>query len=715
MILAPRRLGAALTAATLMRATLIRVALIGAALFVIAACDGGGEAAAPASSVTPAPALTSGATLTAAPTPSPTSAPPPTPTLALTPTPALTPSLVPTSTAAPTPTAVLTLTPAPTPTPASSVTPAPTPTPAPVAPRFIPIPAPHPADLLELTGRLRLGGAPAPTPLANRNTQHSVGREDRFTAFDIDARRPFPVDAVLRRVTANVYFYIERGQDVSDADLDRSATEVEERIIPSVRRLANPAWQPGAGIDSRVTILHARIPAVAGYYSLLDQLPVAVNKHSNERPMVFISLDVMRPGTTAYYGVLTHEFQHAAQAQADPNEEVWVHEGSSEYVSDATGYPVGFQLYFYGTPDTQLTTWGESANESLAHYGAGHLFMRYLSDRFGAAAVASLISSPAHGVPGMEAFLQRQGYTRGFDGIFADWLASNYLHPPVTQPTLAFGDSVASSIRTQSVGAGPVAATVHQYGADYYSIPAQATSQRVSFRGGTEVQLLPATAASGSSFYWSNRGDTIDSTLTRAFDLRGVSAATLTFKTWYRIEEHYDYAYVELSRDGGSTWEILPGRHTTTDDPVNQNYGAAYTGRSGGGASPQWVDERIDLTGYAGSQVLVRFEYVTDMGTNFEGMAIDDIAIEEIGFLDNAEQELGWDALGFVRTNNNVPQGFTVQLLLRGGTPETIAMALDADNNGTIVVPANMEAVLVVGAMAPVTTVEATYSYEVTG
>ena len=689
-----------------MHPALVIVALIGAAMMA-AACASNGDSAPPVSSPTPAPTattiLTPELTATAATTPSPIPTPTPAPAATATRMPAPTPTIV-----TPTPTPAATRTPAPT------ATPVPTPVPTP-EPRFSAIPAPRPADLLELTGRLRLRGAAAPAPLANRNSQYAVGREERFTTFDIDARRPFTVDAVLRRVSANAYFYIERGEEVSDADLARSETEVEERIIPSVRRLANPAWQPGAGIDSRLTILHARIPGVAGYYSYLDQLPVAVNKYSNERPMVFISLEVLRPGTTQYHGVLAHEFQHAAQAQGDPNEEVWIHEGSSEYVSDATGYPISFLLYYYGTPDTQLTTWGDSANESLAHYGAGFLFMRYLGDRFGTAAVASLISSPAKGIPGVEAFLLRQGYSRGFNGIFSDWVAANYLHPPVTQPSLAFGESAASSIRTQPAGAGLLGTTVHQYGADYYRIPAKATSQRVSFRGGAEAQLLPITAASGSSFYWSNRGDTMDSTMTRAFDLRGVNAATLTFKTWYRIEEHYDYGYVQVSRDGGRTWDILPGTRTTTDDPVNQNYGAGYTGKSGGGASPQWVDERVSLTAYAGSQVLVRFEYVTDMGTNFEGMAIDDIAIAEIGFADNAEQERGWDALGFARTNNRVPQGFTVQLLFRNSAPETVAMTLDANNNGTILVPANTEAVLVVGAMAPVTTVQASYSYEVTG
>jgi hypothetical protein len=51
------------------------------------------------------------------------------------------------------------------------------------------------------------------------------------------------------------------------------------------------------------------------------------------------------------------------------------------------------------------------------------------------------------------------------------------------------------------------------------------------------------------------------------------------------------------------------------------------------------VKETIDLTSFAGQRVLLRFEYVTDGGLNTSGWAIDDVAVPELGWLDDAESE----------------------------------------------------------------------------
>ena len=65
---------------------------------------------------------------------------------------------------------------------------------------------------------------------------------------------------------------------------------------------------------------------------------------------------------------------------------------------------------------------------------------------------------------------------------------------------------------------------------------------------------------------------------------------------------------------------------------------------------------------YAGKEIQLRFEYVTDGALNLHGMAIDDIAIT--GLLnDDAESDNGWKAEGFVRSTNIVAQRFAVQLL----------------------------------------------------
>ena len=42
-------------------------------------------------------------------------------------------------------------------------------------------------------------------------------------------------------------------------------------------------------------------------------------------------------------------------------------------------------------------------------------------------------------------------------------------------------------------------------------------------------------------------GDKSDMTLTGAFDLSGLTQATLSFQTWYDVEEGWDYAYVTVS------------------------------------------------------------------------------------------------------------------------------------------------------------------------
>jgi hypothetical protein len=50
------------------------------------------------------------------------------------------------------------------------------------------------------------------------------------------------------------------------------------------------------------------------------------------------------------------------------------------------------------------------------------------------------------------------------------------------------------------------------------------------------------------------------------------AGATLTAKVEYDIEEHWDYAFIEVSSDNGQTWTALevPGH---SDDPANDQSG----------------------------------------------------------------------------------------------------------------------------------------------
>jgi hypothetical protein len=78
---------------------------------------------------------------------------------------------------------------------------------------------------------------------------------------------------------------------------------------------------------------------------------------------------------------------------------------------------------------------------------------------------------------------------------------------------------------------------------------------------------------------------------------------------------------------------------------------------------PLWIPQQADLSAYAGQQIMLRFEYVSLPGRENYGIAVDNIAIAEIGFEDNAESGIpGWTLNGWQQTDNQVQQRFLLQV-----------------------------------------------------
>jgi hypothetical protein len=440
--------------------------------------------------------------------------------------------------------------------------------------------------------------------------------------------------------------------------------------------------------------------------------------------MFYISLDGgMRPATSFYDGVLAHEFQHMIHWYTDRNEDTWVNEGMSELAMQLNNFDVGgSDLVFSLSPDTQLNTWPDSPGGAGANYGGSYLLMAYFLDRFGAEATQALVAHPANGITGFQSVLDRLGTGLTFEDLFADWRVGNYLDDPsLADGRYGYGDldpnppSFDANHDDYPVGR---ATTVHQYGADYVELGGEG-DLAVEFTGSIQVKLIPNEAHSGRYQWYSNRGDDSDMRLTRAFDLSGLASATLQVWLWYDIEEDWDYAYVAISGDGGETWDLLPGKYTTTSNPQGNSFGHAYTGVSGGGDDPQWVLEEIDLSPYVGRPVLVRFEYITDDGVNHVGFCVDDVAIPELGYTHDAEiDDDGWDGEGFIRTDNVLPQRFIVQVVEVGDRTRVQRMALDEFQHGRLEVRGLGDeldrAVLIVSGYAPVTTELAGYEYNIT-
>lgn len=486
--------------------------------------------------------------------------------------------------------------------------------------------------------------------------------------------------------------------------------------------------QPGVDGDNRITILNADDPSgqVLGYYSSQDSLTTEVNRFSNEREMFFMNISLMEFSDPTYLDVLAHEFQHMIHSNEQPGSATWFNEGASQLAEDLNGYQSeGFIPFYLFDTDVQLNTWGNAPGANGAHYGAAHLFMRYIYAQYaGEAQIRPLIRADAG--HDLRAFVDLAAQTHpdisSFGQIVANWGVANLLDDPGVGDgrfTYDTGHELPALLparaQPEELGRGSTEASVAQFGVDYLELPRGAS---FTFTGATSVQLA-GEMPRGRFSWWSGRSDDTYATLTRAFDLRAVPSATLEFDAWFEIENDYDYAFASVSTDGGATWETLEGTHTTTEDPQGVNYGFGLTGISGApgatledGPRGEWVQERMDLSAYAGQEILLRFWQINDQGVNAPGLLLDNIAIPELGYRHDAESgDDGWQAEGFLRVDGDLPQRWEVRLVRLGlfGVSTVETLPVDAEGRVSATLAGGQRGVLVIVAATPHTTERAEY------
>lgn len=594
------------------------------------------------------------------------------------------------------------------------------------------VPASDPADL---AARLRLLDTSPAAPLEPRTYQ--VGDVELFWYKNLATNQSERVQATLLYRSDSLNLWLQAGETIRPERLQTAAQTIETHILPTTRALFGGAWAPGVDGDRRLNILHLRqIGGVArAYISTADEVTTAVNPYSNQRHMLYVSLRNNPVGSQTYYSAIAHELQHLIQRRLDPNEDAWLNEGFSEAAVHLNGYPTGREAQYARQPDVQLTDLRQEQDIVAAHYAAATLFVTYFLDRFGETALQNLAQQPANGVHGfnqaladvpLELTTQSEPLGQPFDGLFAAWLAANYLEGiDRGEGIYQYQSLTLPAIRTERIGRLPTqrTAAVHQYGADFIEIRSD-MPVTVIFTGTQQIPLVDAAPHSGDYFWFSYPADASAVSLTRAFDLSGLTTATLTFWTWYNLEAGWDYGYVMASADNGRTWDLLTTDSTTLDNPQGNSFGPGFTGNSGGGREPVWVQETADLTPYVGRSILLRFQVVTDGAVHDQGFIIDDIAIPQLGYTDDVEAgPAGWTAEGFARTGYLLPQQFIVQRILIGETAVRLdRLPLDENQRGRWQFPMDDNpnlvdnyhtAVLIVAGRTPVTRHAAVYAYEI--
>lgn len=141
------------------------------------------------------------------------------------------------------------------------------------------------------------------------------------------------------------------------------------------------------------------------------------------------------------------------------------------------------------------------------------------------------------------------------------------------------------------------------------------------------------------------------------------AAGDARFQMWnnYVIEEDWDFGFVEVSTDGGTTWteqkvyDVATGELVSTDDGYHDingrlhDFGDKKYGLTGD--THGWRHDFVDLAAYAGQTVQVRLRYATDEAFLERGWFVDDFSVTGGGATTWTDDVEGADANGWTFDN----------------------------------------------------------------
>ncbi|MDP4090877.1 MAG: immune inhibitor A, partial [Bacillota bacterium] len=344
------------------------------------------------------------------------------------------------------------------------------------------------------------------------------------------------------------------------------------------------------------------------------------------------------------YSTIAHEFQHLIHRDNDPQEETWINEGMSDFAEYVCGYGFdwGHINYFLDHPENSLVSWDEYYNaptgpETLADYGQALLLQVYLYDHYGASFIQSLAKDKDHGIVSLNKILRQYRTGIDFGELFRRFtIALSIDNAKPNNGAFLFKslDVKVNYDKAQEYQKNGVPA----WGADYIKLEDPSTIKDIEFNGVSFLhnpnpwQVVDDPLGSGDKVFWGNKVDDNDNKLAFDVNLRYAKKATLKFKTYYDIEETWDFGAVQVSTDKGRTWKSLSNADTRSDidadgsDLAKKNL-PGFTGTNKG-----WTQEQFDLSAYAGKDILVSFRYMTDEATTEAGWYINDIQVPEIKY-----------------------------------------------------------------------------------
>ena len=226
----------------------------------------------------------------------------------------------------------------------------------------------------------------------------------------------------------------------------------------------------------------------------------------------------------------------------------------------------------------------------------------------------------------------------------------------------SIGDSKVDTHRIDAVGSDGAAYAltgpeVHNGDAYYVELPHRVLFEKVP--SGTHAFYSTAGNAFGCP------GRTMDVRLDTTRQAAEGSTLTLTLTSWFEIEWDFDYGFVMISTDGGSTFASVesqsgtstPQAYNPNNNVCQQTFGNGITGTStsinfpsniaertnGDYPEPAFIDDTFDISACAGVACVIRLAYSTDTGLAKRGWVVDDLNVAgsdgTVYFDDDVEKE----------------------------------------------------------------------------
>ncbi len=540
---------------------------------------------------------------------------------------------------------------------------------------------------------------PEATPLA---TPAPLLPGERQSFMTIDG----PRQAELVVVSTHAYFWMEVGLAADREALAEAAAQLDT-IYSLLNEPFGQEQRPGIDQDEHIHVLHyLGAPDVVelGYFDESNQYPASLFFSSNEREMIYLNMSRLEVGSDLYYGTLAHELQHLIQWNLDRNEEVWLNEGLSQLAEKIAGLDTAETTPYLQQSGIRLDRWNYDEAAVHAHYAASYLYTLYLWEQLGSRALAELTRHPANGLAAVAVVLAGYRPDLTLETFSADWAVANYLDDPAAGTAYGYTTiDLSRPFLENRARQLPFETTTaaNQFGVHYIDLDFSGAAT-ITFAGDTLADLTTTPPPGNGPLWFAPGTNNSHATLTADIDLHDAPTAVLEFDAWYDLEADWDFVYLSASADGGESWSLLYPQQA-----VSGEFGPAFGGRSAeaAGQANEWVHESISLARFAGRPLRLRFQLLTDADNSSIGFALSNLQIT--GLQTTSPR---WQAEGFVQTEWQLPQRWSVRLIEEGEPSVVTSVTLDELNRAQLPVTLGPEGgVLVVMPQTPF--VEGTADY----